>query len=288
MAGFWESAMPGATGAYGYNELMNRMGDQRDKIGETITGMQGEVDQRTQFQPWSIRGSMGETRGGPDGMVNNLSSQGRGIQNQMFGQGREMMGRAAQDPAVREAEIYDRIRAMQMPGEERGYNQMNSAAMRQGRTGMGSAEYGGSPEQMAFAKAQAEARNTAGFQSMGQAQSELLNQYNMGSGMLDQGYKPNSELMKQAGMGMNNAQLGQKGQMAGADLWAQLGLGGLTADTNMSNIEGNAYGNFISAMMPAMSGMGAGVDNAISGYTNADTGNSGYGGLWDSFTGLFS
>ena len=38
--------------------------------------------------------------------------------------------------------------------------------------------------------------------------------------------------------------------MNNANMYTQLGLGGLTADTNYANVKGNAFGNMISAMMP--------------------------------------
>ena len=56
----------------------------------------------------------------------------------------------------------------------------------QGRLGVQTAQFGGTPEQLAFGKAQAEARNAAMLQAMGQAQAEqaqLANQAQMFTGM---------------------------------------------------------------------------------------------------------
>jgi hypothetical protein len=44
-------------------------------------------------------------------------------------------------------------------------------------------------------------------------------------------------------------------------MMAQLGLGGLTADTNYSNIKSNAFGNMITAAMPLAKSVGTGLDS---------------------------
>jgi hypothetical protein len=260
-----EGIFSGAVGAYGYSEMMNKLQNQRQNTGEDLTNLQTGVDERTQFQPWSIKGGgIGSIKQDADGMQLHLTDRQKSIRNQMFQGGQGLMGQAEQgamNPAAREAEIYERIRAMQRPGEERGYNQMNEAAMRQGRTGMGTAQYGGSPEQMAFAQAQAEARNTAGYQSMGQAQQEIGNQFQWGQGMLNQSYVPINQLLNKGVHGMQGANMAQDAQMNNANLWSQLGLGGITADTNFSNIEGNAFGNMIQALMGAAGGAGSWIDN---------------------------
>jgi hypothetical protein len=262
----YQDVLPGAVGAYGYQNLMGKLDDQRKSTMADLSSLQSGVDEKTQFQPWSITSSLGKY--GQDAQGNTqmqLSPQQQYLQNQMFHGGSTLMGQAftgAQDTGAREQEIYDRIRAMQTPGEERGYNQMNQAALRQGRTGMGTAEYGGSPEQLAFAKAQAEARNTASFGSMGQAQEEIGNQFKWGSGMLNQGYVPQQQMLEQGAFGLQGKELQQNSQMNNANLFAQLGMQGITADTNYSNIEGNAFGNLIKALSSAAGGVGTGIDNA--------------------------
>jgi hypothetical protein len=264
--GFWESALPGGLGAYGYSQLMGDMDQQRADLKTGIADLQTGADERTQFQPWSIKSGLGSAGTDPNGNMSlSLSPAQQQIQSTLMGGGTNLMDvaqQAAMDPSGREAEIYERIRAMQRPGEERGYNQMNQAAQRQGRTGMGTSEYGGSPEQMAFAQAQAEARNTAGYQSMGEAQNQIGNQFKWGSGMLDQGYTGQRELRKQGALGLEGAGMAQDAQMNNASLWTQLGLGGMTADTNMANVQGNAFGNMMTAMMPVAAGAGAGVDGS--------------------------
>lgn len=65
--------------------------------------------------------------------------------------------------------IYDQIRATQTPEEERQRIALENRLAAQGRLGVNTAAYGGTPEQLAMEKAQAEARNTASLQSMSMA-----------------------------------------------------------------------------------------------------------------------
>ena len=66
--------------------------------------------------------------------------------------------------------IYDQIRATQTPEEERQRIALENRLAAQGRLGVSTAAYGGTPEQLAMEKAQAEARNTASLQSMSMAE----------------------------------------------------------------------------------------------------------------------
>lgn len=166
-----------------------------------------------------------------DPRFSNIYSQGQRNQQNALGQGASAFGasnttmqNSLQDRAGREQDIYSRMREMQRPGEERQRDTMNSGLFGSGRGGMTSSAYGGSPEQFAFGKAQAEARNQASMQAMGQAQTEMMNQANMASqyGNLSNQY------------GSQASQFGQ------------LGLQGLTAGGNRQNQQANEaiqYGN---------------------------------------------
>lgn len=92
-----------------------------------------------------------------------------------------LAGQAAQglltDPAQREADIYNRIRAAQTPEEQRQRLALEERLAAQGRLGTSSAAYGGAtPEQLALETAQAEARNRASLAAMEQARAEQAQQ----------------------------------------------------------------------------------------------------------------
>lgn len=79
----------------------------------------------------------------------------------------------AQAPvAQREQQVFERIRAAQRPEEARRRLELEERLATQGRLGVATNLYGGTPEQLALSKAQAEAQNTAMLQAMQQARAE--------------------------------------------------------------------------------------------------------------------
>lgn len=81
--------------------------------------------------------------------------------------------RQAQMPvSAREQQVFNRIRAAQRPEEERRRLELEERLATQGRLGVSTNLYGGTPEQLALAKAQEEAENTAFLQAMQQARAE--------------------------------------------------------------------------------------------------------------------
>jgi hypothetical protein len=87
-----------------------------------------------------------------------------------------LAGQAAQDvltpTAAREADVFERIRATQRPEEERQRLQLEERLAQQGRLGVRTAMFGGTPEQLAMSKAQEEAQDRASLAAMQQAQAE--------------------------------------------------------------------------------------------------------------------
>lgn len=144
-----------------------------------------------------------------------------------------LAGQAAQQvlqpTAGREAEVFERIRATQRPGEERQRLELEQRLAAQGRLGTSSAAYGGStPEQLAMATAQEEARNRASLSAIQQAQSErqqALGEAQAFGGLFGQ----------QAGL---SSQLQSQAQQRAAQL-SQLGL---TAEQTQAQLESEGFG----------------------------------------------
>lgn len=239
MADFWENLLPGAANAGGAAYLFNQMNESQGDIHDTIGNLINTTGDRTQFQPWSVTGNVGNVKGGPDGMSMGLTGEALDRYNQMQRNGGMMMNRASQDPTQARNDYYDSMRAAQSPEEQRQKQMMDARLMAQGRSGIKSNAYGGTPEQLAYYKAQEEAKNTAMLSADQMAQQGLQNQFNMGQGMFQSSYLPQELLMKQGMMGQNNAQMNQAGQLQGADMLNQLTLGQATSDMNYDNLMGD-------------------------------------------------
>jgi hypothetical protein len=78
----------------------------------------------------------------------------------------------AMDRAAREEQVYGQLRSLQTPEEERQRLALEQRMAAQGRTGVRTAQFGGTPEQLAMAKAQAEAQNQASLMAMQQSGAE--------------------------------------------------------------------------------------------------------------------
>ena len=279
-------------------------------------GLMGYIQRQSEFVPSTVASRTGNV-GFQNGQLNfNLSPQQQAqatmLQNQAnsfynqagtmdptmaaqmqgnFGAADQARQRAMMDPAAREQEVYERIRATQRPEEQRQMEQMNSNLFGSGRGGMQTAAYGGSPEEFAFGKARQVAMNTAAVQSMQQAQAEqmqqgqLANMYGqMGMSALGQGaqyqglqnqmagsmfgnqFMPMQQLMAQNAQGLQGGQMYNQSGQAMAGLLAQLGIGEGTTAVNFQNVKGNAF----AGLMEALAGAASGVGQSIGDFFNAD------------------
>lgn len=87
-----------------------------------------------------------------------------------------LAGQAAQDvlmpTGAREQDVYNRIRATQLGEEQRQQLALEERLASQGRLGVRTSMFGGTPEQLALSKAREEAQNQASLMAMQQAQQE--------------------------------------------------------------------------------------------------------------------
>lgn len=233
---------------------------------------------------------------GPDAAMQGLSGTLAGMtQNSfqnaqgMMGQGYDQMANAFANIPGREQEIYGRAMAMQQPGldAQRASQQAREYAM--GRGGVRGSQFGGTAEDAATARAQAQAQNAASFQAMNQAQQEAMNLANVGNQMVgaggqmgqfgqgmagvgqnyyQQSYLPMEMQMQAMGLGGQNADRFQSGQFTGNNLLAQLGLGGLQSQINAGKTAAELEGNIYTGAMDALGGFaststGQAIDKGI-------------------------
>jgi hypothetical protein len=100
---------------------------------------------------------------------------------QAFGLGGQFMGQAGMPMAQREASVYERIRAAQRPEEARQRLGLEERLAQQGRLGVRTAMFGGTPEQLAIEQAQQEAQSRAALSAIMQAQAEQQQQAALGA-----------------------------------------------------------------------------------------------------------
>ena len=161
-------------------------------------------------------------------------SQQEAAAQQAFGLGRQFMGQAGMPTGAREQAVYDRIRATQLGEEERQRLALEERLFAQGRGGVRTSMFGGTPEQLALAKAQESAQNQAALMAMQQAQQEqqqqaaLGAQYaGLGSGLAGQRQALETAQQAQALQALSGGMGLLSGGMGLQQAQQQLGLGAL-------------------------------------------------------------
>ena len=187
-------------------------------------------------------------------------------QRALLSQADTALGRAMADPRSAQADLYEQMRAVQRPEEERQRLALEERMLSQGRMGLSSSAYGGSsPELLAQETARQEAMARASLGARTQAMQEQQQAYGQGLGLLGQasgmrqrelaealglqgagyvpqqqqlaaatglmglGYMPQQQMLGALGYGLEGAKLSDIGRRTGAELYGQAGAAGIEA-----------------------------------------------------------
>jgi len=253
-----------ATTGLSYAALRDEFGRTSDIAQQAAEGA-GQIGQEaaaaSQFRPFTVTTGFGGVEATPEGgFATALSPQQQARQEALSGITGGLLGSytgagvpdvsgiqqqalggvtgaltAAQAPmATREADVFERIRAVQRPEEQRRQLALQEQLQAQGRTGLRTAQFGGSPEQFALAQAQEEAKNRAALAALQQAGAERQQDLAAAQGMFGLGAQA-------AGLPstLQAAQLANIGTGLGLEYAPeQQLLSTLTPATNLSNLVG--------------------------------------------------
>ena len=246
-------------------EAQQALSGYTNEAGEFVPGLAQDLSGMLEFQPYTVTSATG----GQFGMMQDpetgqmtyqldASPEERAFQEQALTDASMFFTEARTPIAQREQAVYDRMRAAMAPEEERDRLALEQRMAAQGRSGVRTAQFGGTPEQLAMAKAQAEARNQAQLSAMQFAGQEQQRQAQLGTGMLAAGYVPQAQLLNalQPGMAASerrrqamSEQAGAYGQTyaSGLEALLQSGLGQANLAGGMgANIAGAALGGLFS------------------------------------------
>lgn len=204
--------------------------------------------------------------------------------NQSYDMGGMFNERAGLGIADRTESIYNDLRAMMRPEEERQRLAQEERLAAQGRTGIRTAQYGGTPEQLALAKAQEEAKNAAWYQARGQGMGEQAQQaqlgqsytgmgyqgdqlrqgmqqgyLGMGQGMLTSSYLPQQALMDIINAGNQAYGFEDVARRQGANLWSEGRMGGLDTYLAANLGQANLFGQLGSGLLTGTANVLAGL-----------------------------
>ena len=163
-----------------------------------------------------------------------------GIRDTSLGNVSNLIGSALGDRSARESDIYNRIRAIQSPEEQRQREALNDQLLSQGRLDLMTSAYGGSPEQFAMDNARAEAMNQAALSAMNQAGTERDRDLGMASSLYGLGAGaaglPTQLQSADAGLASNLFGMGTQAQF----IPQQLAQGNLGLSTGMFGLGSQA------------------------------------------------
>ena len=148
----------------------------------------------------------------------NLSPEQQAMQDRLFGMSGSFLDELGGDPLERQQALYEQLRAIQSPEEERQRLALEERLLGQGRLGLMTDRYGGTPEQFAQALAQEQARNEAFYNAYGQSQADRRQSYDLASGLMGLGYVPQQELSKLIQIATPLSAQAQSGRETGATL----------------------------------------------------------------------
>ena len=237
----------------GSSYLLGREGEKSfEELGAaSLAGAErlgNEAMRGTRFKPFGVTSNLANVETDRTGGFNvNLSPEMERFQNNTLGKANDLFADIGQDPTLAAQEIYDMIRAVQQPDEERALLGLQESLFAGGRGGVQTAMYGGTPEQFAYNKAQQEAMNAAALSARGQVLAEEEQRLTSGLGMLNAGYTPQDKALEMLGYGTDVSNLVGTGQRAGSSLRAQLGSTGLESSIQAAGLGLDAklsnYGN---------------------------------------------
>ncbi len=161
--------------AYGMgNQFMQSAQTQPSDLNQLRGQFANQVSGQLGQQPSAALGQFGQQALGlgSQGLATQAPSDVEALRSQYGQLAGQAAGNVLGSTAGREADVYSRIRATQRPEEERQRMALEERLFNQGRSGVSTNMYGGTPEQLAMAKAQEEAQNTASLAAIQQAQAE--------------------------------------------------------------------------------------------------------------------
>lgn len=258
-------------GGYGYNEQLKNLGQMGTDVGTTVgdvSNLAGTLKDYGTFKPYTVTGSTGNvnvTEGG--GYTMGLTPQQQAFQQQMFGQAGTMLGQAGQGIEDRTNQLFGQMQQSLAPQQERDRLALEERLAAQGRLGVNTAMYGGTPDEFKLNKAQQEAMNQAYFGSRQAALGEQKQAADLGQAFLKSSYAPEAQLLSLLSPSVNLSNIATTSGTNLGGMLSELGLGGLTARTNIESERNRLLGDLLKTVGSSSTGLA----NVSTGNEYADT-----------------
>jgi hypothetical protein len=225
-----------------------------DGLAQQLSGM-------LEFQPYTVTsatgGQFGMTQDPNTGQMQynlQLSPEEQQLYQDQLQRAGTFFEQAAMPTAAREEQVYGRIRDSMLAEEERQRLALEQRLAAQGRLGVTTGMFGGTPEALALAKGQAEALTNARLRAMQFAGQEQQRLAGLGTGMLAAGYMPQAQLLSGIQPGMTSAEQRRQALSEQAGAYGQTYAAGLEALLTAAQAKANLAGGFGSNIASAALG----------------------------------
>lgn len=219
------------------------------------------------FKPFTVTDTFGGTIGTDElgGVQYNMSEQQKALQNMLSGGATSFFEQAQMDPALREQAVFDRMMSTMAPSQERERMDLESRLAAQGRLGVQTNQFGGTPEALTLAKAQEEARNSAMLGAMSQAQKEQAQQAALGQQFMQQSYAPQQAMLSAFSPALNVASMVDVARRQGGQNSLQAQMAMLDAMVGQGAGLSGLYSNMFGGAMNLAGGIGSGLMGLLEG-----------------------
>ena len=301
MAGLLDNLATGLGAVYGFNKGISDVQDVGSRALQRAETAATDVAGQTQFKPFTVTSGIGGVTTTPTGgLTTTLTPEQQALQQQLQGFGTQAFGmlgspeaRNAEQASIinmltgaggglqqREADIMQRLQAAVSPEQERQRMALEERLFGQGRLGVATNQYGGTPEQLALEKAIAEQQAGFGVSAIEQARAEQQQQASQtlaglqetrarlgmlgetGLAALQQSYMPQQQLLQTLAPAIDISNIASAGQRQGAQLGSSLLQSGLASQLGAETAASNLRQQQIQAITNLLGGQQA---NSVTG-----------------------
>lgn len=225
--------------------------------GEFTQGLADRLSGMLEFQPYTVT----TATGGQFGMVTDpttgqttyqlgMSPEEQTLQQELLKQATSLYGSAVTPSEELEENVLARMRDLRAPAEEQARAKLEQRLAAQGRLGTRTAMFGGTPEQLAIAKAEQQRESEDILRAMEFARADQDRQARLGAGLLEASYLPQGQLLAALQPGMTAAERQRQSLSELAQTYGETYASGinalLSAEMGRADIVGDVGAGLIS------------------------------------------
>jgi hypothetical protein len=205
-----------------------------EQLGAAAADISGRVGEAAQFKPYTVTTAAGSAGFTPEGYTQALAPEAQQAVTALQQQAAQQAGMIGQ---VTPEQLMQQMTALRQPEQARAQQELENRLAAQGRLGVSTAAYGGTPEQLALAKAQEEQRAADALSAITGARQLQMQDISNVSDMLTAAGVPISQATQAMQPSLTGLTLAQRPSELEAQALANLGQQELAGIPSAINAE---------------------------------------------------